>query len=132
MLQSRHVEVADHHDSGSEETRGGGGGKPHWARAGDIHRRPGLNAGIDSSMKARRQNVGQHRQVEDLGPCLLLVGKAEQVEVGVGNHDVLRLAAYPTAEIDIAVGAAGLLLIDVEADIRVAFSTCPASTAGDV
>ena len=132
MLQPRHVEVADHDDRGAEQTRGCGCGKPHGPRAGDVHGRPGLNAGINRSVEAGRQDIGQHRQIEDLGLGLLLVGKTKEVEVGVGNHDVLRLAAHPAAEIDIAVGAARLLLIDIEADIGVTLPTGPASSAGDV
>jgi hypothetical protein len=83
-------------------------------------------------VEAGRQNVGQHRQIEDLGLGLVLVGKAEQVEVGIGDHDVLCLAANPATEIDIAVGAAGPLFIDVEADIRVALPARPAAPASDV
>src|SRR3977135_1649374 len=132
MLQSRRVEVAEHYDRGPEQARSGGRGKAHRPRPGDIHRRSGLNACIDRSVETGRQNVGQHRQIENLGLGLLFVGEAEQVEIGVGDHDVFRLAAHPTPEIDIAVGAAGPLVIDVEAHIRAPLPTRPAATASYV
>src|SRR5205807_10598612 len=51
---------------------------------------------------------------------------------GIRHRAGLSLAANPAAEIDIAVGAAGLLLIDIEADIRAALPTRPAASASDV
>ena len=83
-------------------------------------------------MKTGRQNVGQHRQIQDLGLGLRFVGEAEQIEVGIGDHDVFRLAADPAAEIDIAVGAARLFIIGIQANIRAALATGLAAAAGDV
>jgi hypothetical protein len=44
-----------------------------------------------------REDVREHRQVEDLLQRRFLVGKLQQVPVGVRDHDVLGVAADPTA-----------------------------------
>ena len=83
-------------------------------------------------MEACGQNVGQHRQVMNLFHGLSLVGKAQQVEVGVGHHDVLSLAADPAAEIHVAIGAARVLVVDGQADVGVPLAAGAATAAGDV
>jgi hypothetical protein len=83
-------------------------------------------------VEAGREDVREHRQVADLLHGLLLVGELEQVEVGIGNHHVLGLAADPAAHIDVAVGGAGAVGIDVEADAGPALLAVLAAAAGDV
>jgi len=56
-------------------------------------------------MEAGRQNVRQHGQVHDLGQGLVLVRKLEQVEIGVGDHDVAGLPADPAAHVPDEVSA---------------------------
>ncbi len=83
-------------------------------------------------MKARRQDVGEHGQVADLGHRPRLVGELQQVEVGVGRHDVFRLPPDPAAHVDIAIGAAGPTFVDGQADAGVAMLAGAASAAGHV
>ena len=56
-------------------------------------------------MEAGRQNVRQHGQVHDLGQGLVLVRKLEQVEIGVGDHDVAGLPADLAAHVPDEVSA---------------------------
>jgi hypothetical protein len=59
-------------------------------------------------------------------------GELEEVEVGEGNHDKVGLAAAPSTHVDIAVGAAALGGVHVEADAGVAFATGATASAGNV
>ena len=68
----------------------------------------------------------------DLGHGAILVREFQQVEIGVGDHDVFRLAADPAAHVDVAVGRAGPRRIDVQADAGLAFLAIAAAPAGDV
>src|SRR5690606_22946742 len=78
------------------------------------------------------QDVRQHRQVEDLLHRLVAVGEDEAVPVRVRDQDVLRLPADPAAHVDVAVGAARPVGVDVETDLRAPRLAVPAATAGDV
>src|SRR5690606_15903137 len=60
------------------------------------------------------------------------VGELQQVPVGIGHQDVLSLAADPAAHVDIAVGAARTVRVDVEADAGLALLAVAAPAAGDV
>jgi hypothetical protein len=93
----------------------GGSRESHGTGAGDVDRRARLDARSQGAVKGGRQDVGQHRQVHDLGQRLVLVRELEQVEVGIGDHDVAGLAADPTAHVDIAVGTARATGVDREA-----------------
>jgi len=61
-----------------------------------------------------------------------LSGKLEQVEVGIVNHDVEGLAAYPAAHVDVAVGAPRATRVDRQAHARVCFPAGAAPSTGDV
>ena len=71
-------------------------------------------------------------RVLDLFHRLGLVRKLEQVEIGVGDHDVLGLTADPSAHVHITVGAAGARRVDVQTNARGAFLAVPAPSASDV
>ena len=83
-------------------------------------------------MIARRQNVGQTGQIAYLCHGLSLVGEFQQVEVRVGNHDVVGLAAYPSAHVHVAVCRARPRWIDIQTDASGAFLAVSAATAGNV
>ena len=57
----------------------------------------------DRTVVAGRQDVGEQRQVLDLGHGLVAVGELQQVEVRVGDHHELGLAADPAAHVDVAI-----------------------------
>ena len=83
-------------------------------------------------MIARREDVREHRQVEDLLHRRVTVGELQQVPVGVRCHHVLRLASDPPAHVDVAVRGARALRIDVQADPGVPFLAVATTSAGDV
>ena len=83
-------------------------------------------------MEAGREDVREHRQVEDLLHRLVLVRELEKVPVGVGNHHVLGLPTDPAAHVHIAVCGARPVGIDVQADAGVALLAVPTAPAGDV
>ena len=93
---------------------------------------PGADAGGDRAVIAGGENVGEQRQVFDLGHRLVGVGEFQQVEVGVGNHDILGLSADPAAHVDVAVRRAGPGGIHVQADAGFSFLAVAAAAAGDV
>ena len=93
---------------------------------------PVVTPAVYSAVIPGRENVGQQRQVLDLGHRLGFVRKLQQVEIGIGNHHVFRLAADPAAHIDVAVSRAGPRRIHVQADPGLAFFAIPAAPAGDV
>ena len=130
--QPRLVHVADHDHGRTQELGGGGCREAYGTGAGDVDRRTRLDARIQGAMKAGRQNVRQHGQVHDLGQGLVLVRELEQVEVGIGDHDVAGLSADPAAHVDIAVGAAGATGIDRQANAGVRLPAGAASSTGDV
>ena len=76
-------EVADDDDGGAQQLRAGRGGEADRARAGDVDGRAGPDAGGDAAVVAGREDVGQHRQVEDLLHRLVAVGELQQVPVRV-------------------------------------------------
>ncbi len=93
---------------------------------------PGRDAGGVGAVIAGREDVRQHRQVEDLLHRLVLVGERQQVPVGVRNQHVLGLAADPSAHVDVAVRRAGAVGVDVQAHAGVAGLAHAAAAAGDV
>src|SRR5271165_4850719 len=72
-------------------------------------------------MVAGREDVRQEGQVLDLRHGLRFIGKLQQVEVGIGAHDVLRLSPDPSTHVDVSICGARARGVDVAA-----------STAGDV
>lgn len=126
------VHIAHDHGARTQQLRADGRGEAHGARTGDVDRRARADAGGDGAVVARREDVRQHRQVEDLLHRLIAVREAKQVPVGVGDHDVLGLAADPAAHVDVAVGAAGPIGVHVQADLGLALLAVDAAAAGDV
>ena len=83
-------------------------------------------------METGREDVRQHGQVDDLLHRLFLVRELQEVPVRVGHQRVLRLAAHPAAHVDVAVGGAGPVGVDVQADAGVAGLAAFTASAGDV
>src|ERR1700730_8519859 len=83
-------------------------------------------------MKTRGQNVRKHGEVADLIHGLVLIRESEQVEIGEGHQDVVRLATDPTAHVDVAVRTTRLSLIYIETNARVAFTASTAASAGHI
>ena len=117
---------------GAQQMTGGGAGQSDRTRAGNVNDRARTDARGDRAVIAGREDVGEQREVLDLRHRAIFVREFEQVEIGVGHHDVLRLAADPAAHIDIAVGRARTCRIDVQADAGLAFFAVAAAPAGDV
>ncbi len=105
---------------------------PTGSGAGDVDRRAHAHARGDGAVEAGREDVGEHRQVEDLLERLIAVRELQQVPVGVRHQDVLGLTADPAAHVDVAVGAAGSVGIDVQADAGLALLAVAAAAARDV
>src|SRR6185503_2093891 len=106
--------------------------QPDRAGARDVDGRARRHARRVATVVARREDVRQHRQVEDLLHRLFLVGELEQVPVRVRDGHVLGLAAHPAAHVDVAVRRARAVRVDVQADAGVAGLAAPAAAAGDV
>ena len=117
---------------GAEDLGGGCCGEADGACASDVDDGANADAGGDSSVEAGGEDVGEHGEVFDLRHGLGFVGEFDEVEVGVGDHDVLGLAADPATHVDVAVGSAGATGIDVEADACLLLATGAAAAAGDV
>src|SRR6185503_13067663 len=100
--------------------------------AGDVDGHSGLDAGGDRAVVAGGEDVGEEGEVLDLGERLVAIGELEEVEVGVGDHDIFGLSADPAAHIHVAVGGAGAGGVDGEADAGLAFEAVSAASAGDV
>ena len=83
-------------------------------------------------METGRQDVRQHGQVHDLGQRLVLVRELEQIEIGIGDHDVAGLPADPAAHVDIAIGAAGATGIDRQAHAGIRLPAGAAPPTSDV
>ena len=81
---------------------------------------------------AGREDVGQQSEIADLGHCLIAIRKFQQVEIGVGNHDIFGLPADPAAHIDISVSRARPRRIHIQTNAGSAFLTVPATAASDV
>src|SRR6202035_2486693 len=79
-----------------------------------------------------RKDVGEHGQVLDLRHGLVLVREGNQIEIRIGNHDILGLAPDPAPHIDVAVGPAGTPGIHIKTDARFLAATGSTATAGDV
>ena len=62
----------------------------------------------------------------------VLVRELEQVEIGIGDHDVAGLAADPAAHVHITIGAAGATGIDRQAHAGIRLPAAAASSTGDV
>jgi len=78
------------------------------------------------------QDVGEAGQVADLFHRLRLVRELQQVEVGIGHHHILGLAADPAAHVHIAVGAAGARRVDAETDAGALLLAAAAAAAGHI
>src|SRR5260370_26026520 len=83
-------------------------------------------------MKASRQNVGEHRQVENLGEGLIFVWEFQQVKVGIGHHHKLGLPSDPTTHIHVTVSSPGPIAVHVQADSRFSFASGAAASTRDV
>src|SRR5260370_29055947 len=83
-------------------------------------------------MKSRRQNVREHRQVQDLGEGLLLVWEFQQVEVGIRHHHKLGLPSDPTTHIHVTVGSAGAISIHIQANACFTLATGTAASTRHV
>src|SRR5688572_4478892 len=132
LLKSLRDHVPDDHDRRPQQLGRVGRGQPDRAGTCDVHRRPRGDPGRVAAVVPRREDVRQHGQVEDLVHRLFLVGEPQEVPVGVGHGDVLRLAADPAAHVDVAVRRARTVRIDVQAHARVAGLAHAAAAAGDV
>jgi hypothetical protein len=117
---------------GAENARRHCGCEPHRPGARNVDCRTDPNLGGYSAVKTGRQNVGQASQIADLCHGLLLVREFEQVEISIGHHDVVGLAADPAAHIDVTVGPAGAVAIDMETDAGIALTTGSATAASDI
>src|SRR5208282_6602093 len=100
----------------------------HRACAGNVDSGSDTDAGVNCPVEAGGENVGEHGEVLDLRHRLGLVGERNEVEVGVGDHDVLGLATNPTTHVDVAVGSTGAARVDVETDSGL-FGTAGAAAA---
>src|SRR5581483_2126764 len=98
----------------------------------DVDRGTRPDARLHATVEPRREDVGEQGEVLDLLHRLFLVGEFDQVEIGVGDHDVFRLSADPSAHVHIAVGRARTGGIHGQADARFAFAAIAAAPAGDV
>ncbi len=63
---------------------------------------------------------------------MCFVGELDQVEIGVRNQNIFRLAAHPSAHVHVAVSGAGTRRIHGQADSGLAFPAIAAAPAGDV
>ena len=125
--------VADDDGGGAEQVTGGGARQDRQGRRRRRRRpRTGADARGDGAVVAGGEDVGEEREVLDFFHRLGLVGEFEEVEIGVGNHDVFGLAADPPAHVHVPVGRAGAGGVDVEADSGSAFLAVAAAPAGDV
>jgi glycerol kinase len=125
-------EVAHEHDGRAQQQRRIGRGEPDRPSAGDVYRRPRPHARGVGAVEARREDVREHGEVEDLLHRPVLVRELQEVPVGVWDQHVLGLAADPSAHVDVPVGRARSIGIDVLADARVALLAIAAAPAGDV
>src|SRR5581483_9308114 len=71
-------------------------------------------------------------EILDLRHGLIPIRELQRVEIGVRHHHVLGLAADPTAHVDVAVGCAGAIAVDVQTDTGLALFTVATATARDV
>ena len=74
----------------------------------------------------------RHVRILDLGHGLLFVREAQDVEIGIRDHDVLGLAADPAAHVDITVGGTGTGRVDIQADPGFPFLAIAATPTRDV
>src|SRR5258708_29036403 len=83
-------------------------------------------------MEAGGENVGEQREIPDLRHGLFFIGKLEEVEIGIGNHNVFGLSTDPAPHIDIAIRRTRPRGIDGKANPGLALAAVPAAAAGDV
>jgi hypothetical protein len=132
LLQALGDEVAHEDDGGAQQLRRVRGREAHRPGARDVDRRARPHARGVRAVEARREDVRQHRQVEDLLHRRVLVGELQEVPVGIRDHHVLRLATDPAAHVHVPVGRSGPVGVRVQADagrLLLAVATAP---AGDV
>lgn len=96
MREALGIHVADENNRGVEDLGRGCGSHADRTCAANVDGGSNTDAGIDCSVEASGQDVGEHGEVLYLCHGLGLVRKRDQVEVGVGDHDVLGLAVDPS------------------------------------
>ena len=126
------VEVTDHNDRSAQNASGCRSSKPHRSRTRDIYNRTNPDAGFHRTVKAGRQDVRKHRQVADFFHRLLAIGELEQIEIGIGHHDIAGLPANPASHINISIGATGTRRVDRQANTCVLGFTATAATTSDI
>ena len=99
--------------------------------AGDVDGRAGLGPGLHEAVERGGQDVREQGEVTDLLHGLVLVREAEQLEVGVGDEQVLRLSALPITQVE-PVSAAGRVGVHGLAHLGTTGATVAATAAGDV
>ncbi len=132
MRQTFLVEITDHHDGGTQDTRRRGGCHPDRPGTGNINDGPDTNTGLHRTVEPGRQNVGQHRQVADFIHRLFTVGEFQKVEISIGHHDITRLPADPATHIDITIGTPGPRRVHRQAHTGILRFAAPAPPAGNI
>ncbi len=126
------VEIADHDDRSAENTGGSGRSKTDRACTGNIDGGANTDARLDRAVEAGRQNIREHGQVADLRHRPVAIREFQQVEVGIGDRHIFRLATDPAAHIHITVGAAGAGGVHRQADAGILRLAAAATAAGHV
>jgi hypothetical protein len=99
--------VPDDDHGRAQQVARGGTSQPDRSRTGDVDNGPGTDTCAHGPVEPGREDVRQTGEVLDLGQGLVSVREAQEVEVGVGDHDVLSLPSDPPSHVDIAVGGPG-------------------------
>ena len=126
------IQVGDDHDGGPQQMSRCRCSQTHRAGSGDVDGRPYLDAGAVRSVEAGGEDVREHGEVHDLRQRLVPVRELQQIPVRIGHQHVLGLTADPPTHVDVAVGAARPVGVDVETDSGFALLTVAAPAAGDV
>ena len=111
---------------------GRGTSEPYRPRTGNVDDRPGTDTCSNGPVEAGRENIRQTGEVLDLRHRLIFVREAQQIEVRIGDHDVISLPADPASHVDIAVGGTGARGVHVETNAGLAFLAVATATAGNV
>src|SRR4051794_7471644 len=124
--------VTNNHNGGSEQVARCRTAESDRSCPGYVNNRARADARSYGSVITRGKDVRKQCQIPDLCHRLIFVGEFEEVEIGVRDHDILRLPSDPAAHIYVAIRGSGAGRIDVQANARFSFLAVTATAACDV
>jgi hypothetical protein len=132
MVEPVRVHVSDDHYGRPEQMASLGTSKTDRSGPGYIHGGASCHSSSVGTVIPSGEDVGQQSQISYLGHRLLFIRELEQIEIGVGDHDIVGLSTDPAPHVHVSVSATGATWVDVQTDSRLPLFTVSTSATRNI